>query len=197
MPYSEPVVAESSKKAAAAVDESKYTKVPKSQLHDERARRLGERFGIEIKPYEWHTTEGDALRVEKPIRMRVHHTCHSCKTNFGSAKECPSCQHRRCRECPRYPPRRTEAEKAASREKRAALLKERQENPPILADWDVSDKPVVLRRPAKTGGQDLIYKKPRQRVRRNCCQCDKLFARKSKTCEQCSHKRCTDCKRDP
>jgi hypothetical protein len=168
------------------------------QIHEERARRLGERFGLEIKPSEWHSTEGDALRVEKPIRMRVHHMCHECKATFGLAKECPSCKHSRCKECTRYPPKRTEAEKKASREKRAQMLKERAENAPIAVDWGQrADVEPVLRRPGKPGGQDLVYKKPRQRIRRNCCQCDKLFIRKNKVCEGCDHKRCTDCVRDP
>jgi len=166
------------------------------QLHEERARKLGERFGLEIKPSEWHSTAGDALRVEKPIRMRVHRICHECQSTFGTSKECPKCKHPRCKSCTRYPPKRSEADKVLSRERRAAILKEREENAPILADWDTSDKKIVLKR-TKPGGGELVYKKPRQRVRRLCCKCEKLFGRGSKTCESCSHTRCTDCKRDP
>lgn len=167
------------------------------QLQEERARKLGERFGLEIKPSEWHSTEGYALRVNKPIRMRVHRTCHVCGTDFGTAKECANCKHARCKKCTRYPPKRTEAEKMVSRERRAALLKEQQENAPIIADWDISNTPMTLTKPSKTGGQDLVYKKPRQRLRRNCCQCNKLFASGNKTCLGCGHIRCTDCPRDP
>lgn len=191
---SEPTPAESSKKAIPAGAK----KISRAQLHEERARKLGERFGLDIKPDEWHSTEGDALRVEKPIRMRVHRACHKCQHTFGTAKECINCKHTRCRDCPRYPPKRTEAELAASRTKRAALLKERADNPPLTVDWNVhSAKKTPLIKARKAGGQDLIYKKQRQRVRRNCCQCQHLYVAGDKSCPGCSHTRCTDCPRDP
>jgi len=129
--------------------------------------------------------------------MRVHRKCHLCEATFGAAKECPKCKHVRCKQCPRLPPKRTEAEKEASRIKRAAMLKEQQENAPIIPDWNPQPKKIVLRRPAKTGGQDLVHKKPRQRVRRTCCECEKLYIPGNKTCEGCQHTRCTDCPRDP
>lgn len=173
------------------------TRVSRMQLHEERARKLGERFGLEIQPSEWHSTEGEALRVNKPIRMRVHRVCHECNTEFGTSKECMHCKHTRCKKCPRYPPKRTEAEKVASRERRAQIIKERKENAPIVADWDRSRKPITLTIPSKTGGRDLVYKKPRQRVRRTCCQCSKLFVSGNKQCPGCEHARCTDCPRDP
>ncbi|KAK4208441.1 hypothetical protein QBC37DRAFT_70976 [Rhypophila decipiens] len=173
------------------------TKVPRAQIFEERAKKLGELYGLELKPSEWHKSEGHALRVEKPIRMRVHRKCHLCDTSFGLGKECPKCKHVRCKQCPRVPPKRTEAEKEESRKKRAAILKERAENAPIIPDWNLTEKKVVLRRPAKTGGQDLVHKKPRQRVRRTCCQCEKLFSSGNKTCQACEHARCADCPRDP
>lgn len=173
------------------------TKVPRSQIFAERAKKLGELYGLELKPSEWHSTEGHALRVEKPIRMRVHRKCHVCETSFGLGKECPKCKHPRCKQCPRVPPKRTEAEREESRKKRAAILKERAENPPIVPDWNPSNKKVVLKKPAKCGTQDLIHRKPRQRVRRNCCQCEKLYLSHSKTCDSCTHTRCTDCPREP
>ncbi|TDZ47720.1 hypothetical protein CTRI78_v008416 [Colletotrichum trifolii] len=197
---------ETSKETTKHPAKSKYedlegvVKVPRSELFEERARKLGERFGLEIKQSEWISTEGTALRVEKPIRMRVHRTCHKCNATFAAAKECPSCQHVRCTKCVRYPPKRTEAERIASREKRAAILKAQKENAPIVPDYsyDAKDaKDIVLKRPSKTGGQDLIYKKPRQRVRRTCHECQTLFVAGNKTCANCSHNRCTDCPRDP
>ncbi|EFX03101.1 hypothetical protein CMQ_3030 [Grosmannia clavigera kw1407] len=183
------------KKAEAAGLEP--TKVSRMKLHEERARKLGERFGLEIQLSEWHSTEGEALRVNKPIRMRVHRVCHECNTEFGSSKECTNCKHARCKKCPRYPPKRTEAEKVASRERRAQIVKERKENAPIVPDWDHTRKPITLTIPSKNGGRDLVYKKPRQRVRRNCCQCNKMFLAGNKKCPGCEHARCTDCPRDP
>lgn len=173
-------------------------KIPRSQIFEERAKKLSERFGIEIEPGKWHSTEGHAVRVEKPIRMRVRRECHKCGHSLGLAKECPNCKHHRCKECHRVPPKRSEAERVESRKKRAAMEKERAENPPIIADWDLSTRKVVtLTRPAKQGGQDLVHRKPRQRVRRTCCQCSALFRSPEKTCAVCQHIRCTDCPREP
>ncbi|KAK0636863.1 hypothetical protein B0T17DRAFT_587876 [Bombardia bombarda] len=173
------------------------TKLPRSQIFEERAKRLGELYGLELKPSEWHSTDGHALRMEKPIRMRVHRKCHLCETSFGLGKECQKCKHTRCKQCPRVPPKRTEAEKEESRKKRAAILKERADSAPIMPDWNPSPKKIILKKPAKTGGQDLVHKKPRQRVRRSCCQCTKLYSTGVKTCDGCQHVRCTDCPRDP
>ena len=174
--------------------------MPRSQIYEERARKLGERFGLEIPKSEWHSTEGDALRVEKPIRMRVRRTCHKCGVVFGAARECPGCEHVRCTKCARHPPRRTDEEKAASRVKRAAIIKANKENAPIIADYRIDaakKEDIVLRRARKAEVQDLVYKKPRQRIRRNCHQCGTLFVKGSKDCEKCGHVRCSDCPRDP
>ncbi|KLU82678.1 hypothetical protein MAPG_01747 [Magnaporthiopsis poae ATCC 64411] len=174
-------------------------KIPRAQIYEERARRLGEKYGLEIKPSEWHSTEGHALRVDKPIRMRVRRECHVCTAQFGSTKECPKCQHPRCEQCVRYPPHRTEEELVASRIHRAAILKEQKENAPIIPDYSdpLREKKIVLKKPAKTGGQDLVHKKARQRVRRTCHECQTLFKGSNKACSNCSHVRCTDCPRDP
>lgn len=172
--------------------------MPRSDIYEERAKHLGERFGLQVNAGEWWSTEGTALRTEKPIRMRVRRNCHLCNATFGVAKECPNCSHVRCKQCTRYPPKRTEEEKQASRERRAAKAKELAANPPIVPDWRIDEKTdFKLTKPAKTGGQDLVYKKPRQRVRRNCHKCNALFASGSKTCSGCGHIRCTDCPRDP
>lgn len=174
------------------------TRIPRSQIYEERARKLAERYGLDIKPSDWHQSGGgDAFRVEKPIRMRVRRICHNCQQPFGAAKECANCKHPRCRECTRYPPKRTEAQKEELRQRRAAILKERADNAPIIPDWDLSEKKIVLTRPAKKGGQDLVHKKPRQRVRRTCHECSTLFKPGNKTCESCGHVRCTDCPREP
>lgn len=175
------------------------SKMSKAELFEERAKKLGERFGLDIKPNEWQAAVPDdtVLRMDKPIRMRVRRTCHRCNATFSSAKECPSCQHVRCTKCARYPPKRTEAEIIASREKRAALIKANKENAPIIPDWDLDRKEPILKRPSKTGGQDLVYKKPRQRVRRTCHECQTMFMTGTKTCGNCGHIRCTDCPRDP
>lgn len=184
-------------KAEPKLDDG-VTRIERSQLFEERAKQLGERFGLQVKPNEWWSTEGTALRIEKPIRMRVRRNCHLCNATFGVAKECPGCSHVRCKQCSRSPPKRTEEEKQASRERRAAKAAELAANPPIKPDWRHDQKTEFkLTKPAKTNGQDLVYKKPRQRVRRNCHECGALFANGVKTCGGCGHIRCTDCPRDP
>lgn len=174
-------------------------KVTRAQLFEERAKKLAERYGLEINTEDWIRTAPDdtVLRIDKPIRIRVRRTCHRCNTTLSQARECPSCQHPRCTKCPRYPPKRTESEKLASRERRAALIQANKENPPLVADYSYADTGPVLKRPSKTGGQDLYRKKPRQRVRRTCHECKALFAAGSKKCQGCTHIRCTDCPRDP
>ncbi|CAK7266553.1 hypothetical protein SEPCBS119000_002089 [Sporothrix epigloea] len=181
----------------ASEENPETVRVPRTQLYEDRARKLGERYGLQIMPSEWHSTEGDALRVNKPIRVRVRRTCHQCNTDFGTAKECTNCKHMRCKMCTRYPTKRNDTEKQEARERRAVLLQKQKDNAPIIADWDTSTKPIVLTKPSKTGGQILVYKKPRQRCRRNCCQCDMLILSGDKTCNKCGHSRCTDCPRDP
>lgn len=178
------------------------TVVPRKQIHEERAKKLA-RYGFEIKPSEWHSTEGNVVRVEKPVRVRIHRKCHKCETTFGASEVCPSCSHKRCKRCSRYPPRRTEAEKAANREKREALSQKRQEWNPIVARYDDDDetdvdfvKPV-LTRPSKTGGQDLVFKKVRQRTRRTCHKCQSLITSPTRVCDNCNHQRCGDCPRSP
>jgi len=180
------------------------TKMSRSQLLEERAKKLGERFGLELtatdyQPKATSTADDTVLRMDKSIRMRVRRSCHKCDTVFTQAKECPSCQHVRCSQCVRHPPKRTEAELQASRERRAAILKANKENAPIIPDWDYeyNAKDFVLTRPRKTVPGELVHRKPRQRVRRNCHECQTLFAVGVKVCQNCEHVRCTDCPRDP
>ena len=136
--------------------------------------------------------------MEKPIRMRVRRTCHECNATFGQTKECPNCQHTRCRKCTRYPPKRSEAEREAQRERVASKLKSQKERNLMAVDYDAaSAKMPALTKKSKTGGLDLVHKKPRQRVRRNCCGCEAIILTSSKKCPNCEHDRCTDCPREP
>jgi hypothetical protein len=176
------------------------SKMSRAEMLEDRAKKLSERFGLEINASEWRTVatvDDTVLRMDKPIRMRVRRTCHECSATFTTGNECPSCQHKRCTQCTRYPPKRTEQELVASRERRAAIIKANKDNAPIVPDYGWDEKEIILKRPSKTGGQDLVYKKPRQRVRRTCHECETLFKTGSKRCEACGHARCTDCPRDP
>jgi len=178
------------------------TKVSRAQIQEERARRLGAKFGIEFEPHEWAATEGDVLRIEKAPRMRIHRQCHKCQTGFGAGTECPSCKHVRCKRCTRNPPKQTDAEKEAARTRKEELTRQRKDNAPIIPSYDYSDfdKEIVLKRPIRTGTSDLVYRPPRVRVRRYCHACNGLITSNSKqprTCDTCGHKRCDDCPRQP
>jgi len=46
------------------------------------------------------------FRVQRKARLRMHTTCHECSTLFAhGSKFCSKCNHERCRECPRSPPK--------------------------------------------------------------------------------------------
>jgi hypothetical protein len=170
-------------------------KVSRVDMHAERAQKMAERFRVPIDTAQWSAAakekSKDVHRVEKPIRMRIHRHCHRCNTVFGGNKVCVSCEHVRCKNCPRSPPKKTE--------------KKAKEAPVPVAHaiepddyWNLRDEAIVLTKPSKNpGAQPLVKKKPMQRVRRTCCGCASLFVSGTKTCATCSHTRCADCPRDP
>jgi len=86
------------------------TRLLRSQMQIERARKLVERFDLNLSTDDFISVSLDreAFRVEKPIRMRIHRTCHKCNTMFGGNKKCVTCQNKRCSKCPRYPPLKTD-----------------------------------------------------------------------------------------
>jgi len=142
----------------------------------ERAKALFKRHGLDINPADWNfsTVPPPTERVHKEIRMRVHRNCHKCDTPFGGEKTCCKCGHKRCKACPRFP-----AKKKDKKEKKEDKYKGR------------------LTIPSKTGGQDLIRRPIRMRVRRTCHRCATVFTHGNKTCVKCKHTRCRDCPRDP
>ncbi|KAH8808919.1 hypothetical protein F5884DRAFT_386433 [Xylogone sp. PMI_703] len=66
-----------------------------------------------------------------------------------------------------------------------------------LDDFESLRKKYIMSRPIRTGGQPLVKKKPMQRVRRTCHECQSLFQPNSRSCPKCGHHRCDDCPRDP
>jgi hypothetical protein len=149
-----------------------------------------------MQPSEWQSTEGDVYRVEKHVRVRVHRDCHRCHTPFGTANQCPSCRHAYCTKCGRNPARRTELEKQASRQKREEIAREQEKVAPIAPHYGVAAS-IKVTRPSKSGGQPLVHKPPRMRVRRNCHKCSTLFRSSTRVCENCGHRRCDDCPKTP
>lgn len=175
-------------------DHPQYTAT--GRLLDDRLDMLDCRDGIESGAWDWHVVgrQEKVLRTDKPIRMRVRWDCHRCKVPMDKDKRCPDCHHSRCPMCPRNPPVQPEKE-------RRSYLESRDQpaggEAPIIADIDWNGMGVCLNRPSAAGGQELVHRPPRQRVRRTCHYCDDTFMPGNKTCESCGHVRCSDCPRDP
>lgn len=171
------------------------TKVKCSQIDADRAQKLGERFKVPIEPNAWTAAraEKETYRVEKPIRMRIHRTCHQCNTTFGGNRTCTSCQHDRCSQCPRYPPKK---DKTKGKRKEIEAISGVGIGIEVDTYYDLGEQ-IILTIPSRTGGQPLVRKKPTQRVRRTCHQCSTMFVSGNKICASCHHVRCADCPRDP
>ncbi|KAL4802361.1 hypothetical protein BDV18DRAFT_147377 [Aspergillus unguis] len=158
-------------------------------IQEEKARLLFAKYGMTLEPGEWRTaSDVPVQRVTKPIRMRVRRTCHRCQTSFGPDKVCVNCQHVRCKKCPRHP---------------AAKPKDKQERTETALQTIVAQKTQSpakgqqLTIPSRTGGQDLVRRQARQRIRRTCHRCNTTFAPHATECASCRHIRCKNCPRDP
>ncbi|KAM5454839.1 hypothetical protein MaudCBS49596_002136 [Microsporum audouinii] len=152
-------------------------------------------------------------RIEKPIRMRVRRNCHRCLATFGADKVCVKCEHTRCKKCFRYPPSKPEA--ASGHAHTSEPKKERSQKKIVnVASGTAAGggttrdrareegrktctEKVLLTIPSRTGGQDLVRKPVRQRVRRTCHVCNTLFDGNATECLNCQHVRCKKCPRDP
>ncbi|KAF2754385.1 hypothetical protein EJ05DRAFT_139751 [Pseudovirgaria hyperparasitica] len=167
----------------------------KSAIQQERARALFAKYGLTLEAHEWvaTATTTHVQRVEKPIRMRVHRTCHKCETSFGLDRSCKNCEHRRCKKCPRYPPKKdrtdrpTEIEDIQMQTADAIgeLKKRRKSSTPYLTIT------------SKSGGE-LVYAPTRQRIHRTCHKCHTHFQPvTAAVCHHCQHSRCTKCPREP
>ncbi|KAF8464163.1 hypothetical protein BDZ91DRAFT_267147 [Kalaharituber pfeilii] len=110
--------------------------------------------------------------VRKPIRQRVHRSCHRCNTDFGAEKVCSKCKHNKCKKCPRDPHKKNKP-------------------PGYYSDRDSSDSDLpVPRRPNRT------YKPIRRRIRWTCSKCSATF-QGTKICEGCGSQRDDTGIRDP
>jgi hypothetical protein len=76
---------------------------PRAGFSQEKAEALFRKYGIKVEPSIPTKVDKNARRVERPIRIRIHWTCHTCDTQFGASKVCSGCGHRRCDDCPRQP----------------------------------------------------------------------------------------------
>lgn len=123
------------------------------------------------------TKAGNELAYQKP-QQRIRRTCHKCETLFvpSTATICEQCRHIRCTKCPREP---------------AKLQKYPDGYPGDLdadSDSEVEKQLEKFRR---------TWRKPRQRVRWGCDQCDGTFINGAAQCPGCGHERCGNCTRSP
>ncbi|EAW12987.1 uncharacterized protein ACLA_014240 [Aspergillus clavatus NRRL 1] len=162
-----------------------------SAIQQEKARALFAKYGLTLEPGEWQSpSDMTVQRVAKPIRMRVRRTCHRCETTFGPEKVCVNCQHVRCTKCPRHPSTKPKDQAQSALQK---IVASREPEP---ARHTVKGPQVTI--PSRTGGQDLVYKPIRQRIRRTCHRCCTTFPDKDAVeCPSCKHIRCKKCPREP
>lgn len=85
----------------------------------EKARLLYQKYGEDPEVDCWTLPEPPAKvrRVEKPISIRIHRTCHECGAKFAKTKLCVACGHRKCDECPRLPAKRVREMVETAKEK--------------------------------------------------------------------------------
>jgi hypothetical protein len=182
--------------------------VIRTAVHHQRTRTLIEKYGLSVEAHEWTpippSTRGlpsNYLRVEKPIRMRIRHSCHLCHTAFGAARNCRQCQHRRCVECPRTPRRKTHDDDKENnfspdsdgddddeerRDRRIRKVNSREGSPAVQSQGKS--------RAASSGPQPVVQM---QRTRRVCHQCQQDFpADTAQLCVSCGHLRCSKCPRE-
>ena len=155
------------------------TAAQSNAVQEEKARLLFAKYGITLEPGEWTApTKGDGERIEKKIRMRVHRTCHRCQVTFGPEKVCTSCNHNRCKKCPKFPTRKP---KSKGKGLGAGA---------IPGDDAVKGKTKVLTMPSRVTGKELGRKS------RTCHKCETPFAGKATQCGNCGHERCSLCPRE-
>ncbi|KAJ5558646.1 hypothetical protein N7535_008862 [Penicillium sp. DV-2018c] len=167
---------------------------------NDKMRALFTKYGLNLDPAVW-SSPGDLqlTRVSKPIRMRVHRTCHRCETTFGADRLCINCQHTRCTKCPRYPDTRTTDGEPATRKSKAPEISVPQPRmlprTPYFKLHGNINFPLTM--PSYTNGQNLVYRPVRQRIHRYCHICDSSFVPDEKSCPACRHVRCKKCPRNP
>ncbi len=156
-----------------------------SASQEQKAKAMFAKYGLTLEPGEWTTSvTAGTPRVERQVRLRIHRTCHRCDTTFGSEKLCRNCDHTRCKKCPGHP-----KFKAAKGKGIAAGF--------IAVDASHTSNDGASTMPHRSSGKEVTRKKPTQRVRRTCHECQTLFVGKAIQCENCKHKRCAKCPRDP
>ncbi|KAG0652797.1 hypothetical protein D0Z07_0588 [Hyphodiscus hymeniophilus] len=197
-----------------APDGPQPVRMMRSQIDAERADRLGQRFKLpKMDAYEFPSRpDREALRIEKPIRMRIHRTCHKCQTTFGGNKICASCEHPRCSQCPRYPAKKAKTAGGTGKENEAAkTMIEGHIEPDTY--WGMGEKAKKKSYPYGYPG-DAYSTTSLLPLNYSCHQCTKVFPGiphpnspeglaatadppPPPKCVRCGHEKCSECPRAP
>jgi hypothetical protein len=169
-----------------------------NKLQEDKARALFTKWGLTLEPGEWTPAwKGDAGRVEKTVRLRIHRHCHRCQVTFGTEKVCSNCAHTRCKKCPRFPGKTPKEPQTQTQDKTVTA----QPVSPVAVDTTAYPGPRTkakwLAMPEVPTGNEVLRKMPVHRVRRTCHKCDTTFIGKATECTNCKHLRCPKCPRQP
>lgn len=187
-------------------------------VNEDRAKALSERYGLKYRPRTPAQASSSAptskiRRVEKPLRIRIHWTCHECERQFGHDRACLHCGHRRCRDCLRSPPKKVkaileEAAQAQIAEERTTANKEQilaAISPNTVAapardtglevdEKEESEPPQYVMEQRPRSGIKLALRSKAPTMRRTCHECLTPFASNSAVeCGDCGHQRCSAC----
>ena len=186
-PTSESTKPEAGSGSAAPKPKPSMTAAESSRILEEKARALFQKYNMTIEEGEWIPPfKGDALRIEKKVRMRIHRQCHRCHHPFGVEKVCINCSHNRCKKCPRS--------SISSRRDGTALISITSGS--IIVDdsykslISIDTVAMPYRKSTKELVNPALYK-------RTCHECQTVFAGNAPQCGSCGHSRCTLCPRDP
>ena len=153
----------------------------------EKARALFAKYNLTLEEGEWIAPfKGDAARVEKKVRMRIHRHCHRCQNPFGVERVCSNCNHNRCKKCPRTPiSSKKDGPARVSITTGSIVVDDAYKS---LMSIDVMAMPY--RRTTKELISPASYK-------RTCHKCQRVFSGNAPQCGNCGHSRCVLCPRDP
>ena len=162
------------------------TAAENSKIQEDKARAMFAKYNLTLEIGEWTPPfKGDAVRVEKKVRLRIHRHCHRCQVMFGVEKLCSSCGHTRCKKCPQTQPSKQKDRKGKSITTGGIVVDDRHMS---------GMGPDVFSMPYRRTGRELPGTGA---ARRMCHKCQTIFAGNAPQCGTCGHSRCAQCPQDP
>lgn len=157
------------------IQSSEKTAILEEDSHDmprmrfSHAQAIFAKYNIELSEAGWDTASKVPFeRVHKNIRMRVRYTCHNCTTTFGHDRICIGCQHHRCAQCSRYPPK-----------------KDRDRTKPSQRTTSSPPPPTTTAAGRQPEAESAV-----------CHECQTGFDRDDQACPNCHHRICERCLRE-